>query len=187
MKITKDKIFDELLVMQHLVGHKTAFEILVKRWNKKLWFHSFRFTKNSEVSKDIVQECWIIIFENLNKLKNKNSFGVWALSMVSKKSIDWVRTQMKENKMHEDVTAINKLNSENDPNTNETELKLKFEIKKLPDKQRIVLNMFYLESYSIKEISSILSIKTGTVKSRLFKAREQLKKCIIKNNSHEKK
>jgi RNA polymerase sigma-70 factor (ECF subfamily) len=58
---------------------------------------------------------------------------------------------------------------------------LKKVIRKLPDKQQIVLNMFYTENYTIREIGKILDIKTGTVKSRLFKAREKLKKSITKN------
>jgi len=59
---------------------------------------------------------------------------------------------------------------------------LKRAMRALPDNQHLVLVMFYLENYSIREMSEILSIPAGTVKSRLFHAREQLKKII----NHEK-
>lgn len=176
MKKTKENIFDELLVLQFQSGQKIALTILVKRWHKKIIYHSYKFTKSKEASKDIAQDCWVIIFKGLHKLKDPSVFGAWVLSIVSNKSINWVRKQMKDRKTIDEFENADRNSSIKKNTSNETELKLKNAISKLPDKQRIVLNMFYMEEYTIREISKILSLKTGTVKSRLFHAREQLKK-----------
>ena len=58
-------------------------------------------------------------------------------------------------------------------------------IKKLPEQQQIVIRLFYVEDYTLKEISEILNISIGTAKSRLFHAREKLK-LILKNRNYEK-
>ena len=61
---------------------------------------------------------------------------------------------------------------------NEQIQRLKKAISLLPSTQRMVLSLFYLENYSLKEISGILDISEGTVKSRLFNAREHLKETL---------
>lgn len=178
MKKTQEHIFDALLVLQHLAGHKKAMPLLVKRWYRKMLLHSCRFTKNMEASKDIVQECWIVIINKLSSLKDPSFFGIWALSIVSKKSVDWIRKQQKVRSDKEKFFKYPDQNNELDENPSGKMMNLNSEIQKLTEKQQIVLKMFYVENYSISEIGSILSISSGTVKSRLFNAREQLKKYI---------
>ncbi|MEE9364686.1 MAG: sigma-70 family RNA polymerase sigma factor [Cellulophaga sp.] len=66
-------------------------------------------------------------------------------------------------------------------NDKENKLKLLLDtIKELPDQQQLVLRLFYLNEYSLKEISEVLAISVGTVKSRLFHAREKLKSIFKK-------
>ncbi len=145
--------------------------------------HSFRFTKDLEASKDIVQESWVIILKKLFSLKDPTLFGIWAFSVVSHKSIDWVRKQQKERKSLESYEEEEPENKVSKNDSKELIHSLKNEIQKLPDRQRIVLKLFYIENFTIQEIGSVLGLKKGTVKSRLFNAREHLKKCIIKNKS----
>ena len=57
--------------------------------------------------------------------------------------------------------------------------RIRVEIEQLPESQKIVLKLFYLENLSISEVSGVLGISEGTVKSRLFTARESLKKNVI--------
>lgn len=178
MKKTQEHIFDELLVLQHQAGHKKAMPLLVKRWYRKMLLHSCRFTKNMEASKDIVQECWMVIINKLSTLKDPSYFGVWTLSIVSKKSVDWIRKQQKVRNHKEEFLKSQDQNNEMEDNSRSKITALKLEILKLPEKQQLVLKMFYVENYSISEIGSILSTSSGTVKSRLFNAREQLKKYI---------
>ena len=181
MKNNKEQLFDELLILQYQAGNKKAIDLIVKRWHKKLLLHSFRFTRNSEVSKDIVQECWIIIIKNLDQLNEPSKFGVWSYSIVTNKSIDWVRKEQKKRTVLKDYKSNKEIEASTKDGKNNQQIKLKNEIEKLPLKQQIVLKLFYTENYTIREIGSILSISIGTVKSRLFMAREQLKKCISKN------
>ncbi len=189
MKTNSDKIFDEWLVLQFQSGKEKALGLLAKRWNHKIIRQAYRHTKNIEASKDIAQESWYSIVRGLTGLRNPQSFGVWALSIASKKSVDWIRANQKERK-HEDYKreAQKEFNSESDDNTKQVKINaVRKAMKDLPDEQRMVLSLFYLEEYSLKEIAKIMNVPSGTVKSRLFNAREKLKKIIKKEKGYETK
>jgi len=184
MTKTKEHIYDEWLVLQYQSGDKKALTLLVKRWQKKLVIHSNRFVKDLDSAKDIVQDCWIVIFRNLNNLRDPAVFRVWAMSIVAKKSVNWIRKQQKKRNLKEvfkndNTRTKNHYNIPKDNSNNNELTKIKIEISKLPQKQQIVLQLFYIEQYNLKEISNILNLATGTVKSRLFNAREHLKKVLI--------
>lgn len=190
-----DKIFDGLLVLQFKTGDQKAFGLLVKRWNLKLCNQAFWYTNDADIAQDIVQESWTIIFKKINGLQEPNNFGSWALKIVSRKAIDWLRKNKRE------ALNLNEyLNYRTNYDTPEYDENIDYDtnlnldnstkiiingIKNLPKNQQIVLQLFYMQEYSLREIAEILSLSTGTVKSRLFYAREKLKQ-ILKNRSHEK-
>lgn len=182
-----NKIFDALLVLQCKSGNKKAMTLLVKRWHAKLCRQAYWYTDDLEASKDIVQDSWSTILLKINTLKDPNSFGSWALTIVTRNAIDWQRKRKKElgslNTYQNDNAAIGELN---DKEHKEEEInRLSALIKTLPKNQRAVLNLFYLEEYTVKQISEIMQVSVGTVKSRLFTAREKLK-SILKNKQDEK-
>ncbi len=187
-----EKIFDGLLVLQFQHGDKKALSLLVKRWHTKLCNQAYWYTKDTDEAKDIVQDSWAVILKNMHKLKNSNSFGSWALMIVNRKAIDWIRTSKKTDEKLHQYYEDSKSNYDAIKNNNTIDKTsniftvghseaLMNEIKNLPDNQELIIRMFYLEEYTIQEISTILEISKGTVKSRLFYGREKLKlilKCI---------
>ena len=126
------------------------------------------------MAKDIAQESWTIIINKMGTLKDKSSFGSWALRIVYFQSLDGLRQKniqyLKQHEYLRDQIASTPGDIEE-----ESKLKLLKAINNLPEQQHIVINLFYLKNYSIKEISKNLNISTGTTKSRLFYAREKLK------------
>jgi len=178
-----EKVFDGLLVLQCQNGNKKAFSILVKRWHHKLCKQAFFYTKDKDIAKDIAQDSWNVIIKKIYSLKEPNSFGNWVLTIVNRKAIDWARkykrnkdklhTYYKDSQENNDTNYTYNSNEDTDENILRT-------IKKLPENQQIILTLFYLEDCSIIDISNILNISKGTVKSRLFYAREKLK-SILKN------
>lgn len=179
MKTNTDKIFDEWLVLQFRSGHEKALTLLAKRWHHKIVRQAYWHTQNLDASKDIAQESWYVIVRGLNTLRDPQRFSVWALSITSKKSVDWIRSNQKERK-HEGAKreAQEEFSAEHDDSKQEKIESIRKAMKDLPDEHRMVLSLFYLESYSLKEIAKIMRIPSGTVKSRLFNAREKLKKII---------
>jgi len=182
MNKNTDKILDELLVLQYRTGKQNALALLAKRWNQKIIRQAYWHTQNFEASKDIAQESWLVIVKGLNGLREPQRFGMWALSITSKKAIDWIRMNQRERK-HENTKkeAQEEFSSSyKDEHKEEKINAVQLAMKDLPDEQRIVLSLFYLEEYSLKEISKIMNIPIGTVKSRLFNSREKLKNLLNK-------
>lgn len=191
-----EEIFDGLLVLQYQNGNKKAFTLLVTRWHTKLCRQAFWYTKDRDVAKDIVQDSWGVILKKIYFLKNANSFGSWALTIVNRRAIDSLRASKKTTeKLHQIYhQSKNRDTSMEDSNSIENERTIDKNyytkgimdaINNLPKNQEIVIRMFYLDEYSILEISTILEISKGTVKSRLFYAREKLKQ-ILKRIKNEK-
>lgn len=172
-----NKIFDGLLVLQYRSGKKQALGLLVNRYHQKLCRHSFGYTHDIDASKDIVQDCWSTIIHKLDSLKEPNRFGSWAFRIVTRRSLDFVRKKKRE---IEKVNSYPDLQNEDDTKSiDESAIQtLQLMIRVLPEDQQVVLRLFYTEEYSLKEIAEILEISIGTVKSRLFHAREKLKTIL---------
>jgi len=177
------QIFEELLVLKCQSGDEQSLSILIKRWHPKLLRQANRHLYDMEASKDVVQESWQAIIKGLDALKDSSKFGVWALSITSRKAIDWIRKKQTSRKREDDEVAFQLEQSIEQSDEKEVLLtKMSIALKELPRDQKLVLSMFYLESYPLSEISKILDLPIGTVKSRLYYAREHLKKIII--NKH---
>lgn len=180
-----NKIQDCWLVEKYQSGHKSALALLVKRWHVKFCKQAYWYTNDFDTAKDIAQDSWNVIIKKIGTLNDPNKFGGWALSIVNRKSIDWIRKQKrsKENLEHYEQTLKSDSDYEEVNENHERSIVLKA-LYELPENQQVVLKLFYLESYSIIQISKILKVSKGTVKSRLFYAREKLK-IIIKHINHE--
>ncbi|NER14191.1 sigma-70 family RNA polymerase sigma factor [Leptobacterium flavescens] len=177
-----EHIFDALLVLQYQAGNKNAMNLLVKRWHHRLCRQAFWYTKDMDTAKDIVQDSWGTAMNKLYLLRDPNSFGSWIRTVVNRKSLDWIKKNSRENTRKKEHIYLQEENSSDkeDPEEDVTLLILKA-IKELPAHQQLILNLFYVESHSMKEISKILNVSVGTVKSRLFHAREKLKLILKKH------
>lgn len=171
------KAFDGLLVLQYRSGKKNALNLLVKRYHKKLCWHSYSYTHDIDASKDLVQDCWSTIIIKLDSLNEPNRFGSWAFRIVTRKSLDFVKRRKLEAERLDSYKNAPKDDSSQVHSESEIQ-RLKITIQVLPKDQQTVLRLFYTEEYSLKEISEILEISVGTVKSRLFHAREKLKTIL---------
>ena len=182
MKKSTDFIFEQWLVLQSQSGDREATRLLIQRWNPRLVRHAFRFTNNMEAAKDATQEGWIAIVRNMGSVGDPAMFGAWALRIVGRKAIDWIRKSQRLRRNAEyHANTIHDVEEHKEEADDRIEL-LRTAMRDLPDTQRCVLSMFYLEGLSILEISDVLGVSNGTIKSRLFRAREHLKKQLKNSN-----
>ena len=180
-----EHIFDEWLILRYQAGEKKALKPLVQRWHPKIVARIYTHTQDASASKDIAQECWYAIIKGIPNIKNPRLFGAWVKTIASRKAIDWIRSRQKGREHIEHVADMQHIEADAPKNEHkETILKLRKAIHTLPEKQKAVLSLFYLEGYNLAEISEFLNISTGTVKSRLFHAREFLKQTL-KGDHHE--
>lgn len=168
MKREITNIEDQLLVMDAQDGNIKAMEMLVSRWQKKLWRHAFRLTSDTQAAWDVTQQAWLGIIKGLRKLHDPANFRPWAYKITTNKAINWI----KKNRVSREkiVGEIPEITDKEKKDTGLKELLEKLEMRK-----KVVLCLYYFEQLSISEISVALKIPEGTVKSRLANARSELK------------
>ncbi|MHC4204133.1 MAG: RNA polymerase sigma factor [Planctomycetota bacterium] len=155
-------------------GSVKAMEMLVSRWQKRLWKYAYNMTGDAEAAWDIMQESWLGIIKGLRKLQDPANFKAWAYRITTNKSIDWIRKNRAAKKVGLDEVQGHQEEQEKDAGLKEL-------MEKLDIKKRAVLNLRYFEQLTIPEIGIALKIPKGTVKSRLHNARKELKELYQKH------
>ena len=164
-----EQLVDEILVMDCQSGRVKALEILVSRWQKRLWRYAYRLVGDTEAAWDITQDSWLGIIKGLKKLQDPANFKAWAYRITTNKSIDWIRKS--EAVKQVSIEEIEEQQSSEKKDTGVKELMEKLDLRK-----QVVLSLYYFEQLSVPEISVALKIPQGTVKSRLHKARKELRR-----------
>jgi RNA polymerase sigma-70 factor (ECF subfamily) len=163
-----EQLVDEILVMDCQSGSVKALEMLVCRWQKRLWRYAYNLVGDTEAAWDITQESWLGIIKGLRKLHDPANFRAWAYRITTNKSIDWIRKNRTIKKIGLDEIQDHRHKDEKDAGVKDL-------LEKLDMKKRAVLNLYYFEQLSVPEIGVALKIPKGTVKSRLHNARKELK------------
>jgi RNA polymerase sigma-70 factor (ECF subfamily) len=164
-----EQIADEIMVIDAQNGDREAFDRLVSRWQKRLWRHALNLTGATSAAWDISQESWLDIVRSLTRLNDPAKFGAWAYRIVSNKAHDWRRRRgcdgAAEAQSKDARAAIDELGA-HERATDVHEI-----LRRLSAPAQTLLNLYYLEDFSLAEIASILGAPEGTVKSRLHAAR----------------
>lgn len=169
-----DRIKEELLVIRCIEGDRQAFEEIVELWQQRLHRHAYQLTGEEDAAWEAVQETWAAVTSKIRKLHEPAAFGGWIYRILGAKCADWIRQQQKRRKLANKLC----LDSEicNPPTCDQ--IALKQALMKLSTEDREILSLRYAMGYSTVEVAEILRIPEGTVKSRLYKAREDLKRLM---------
>jgi len=178
MPKSRDQIYDELLVLKCQQGSKDAFEELVERWQKRLWHYAFHVTGSESAAWDVVQEAWFAIIMGLSKLQDAAVFPSWAFRILNNKCADWLRKQHLQSRLNNELAKQAKNEPDKNQNSSEESESLRAAIAKLPPDSRALLTLRYYEGFDMGHIAEILDIAEGTVKSRLHRMLERLRRLI---------
>lgn len=178
---------DPMVIDKVVAGDNAAFEFLILKYQKKLYATIINISKNPDVAQDVVQDAFLKAFQKLDTLRDKNQFYSW----LKRIAINMTFLFFEKNKRMVNVSG----NSDDGPDFFETisgdsnpehELindELRRYVRKyvdaLPDKLRVVIILREVEDLSYEEISEMLDIPVGTVRSRLFNARQFIKQRLI--------
>lgn len=166
---------DEWLVVRCQLGERPAFDELIQRWYGPLWTYVRRLTGEDEAAKDIAQDVWLRVLRGIGRLRQGSKLRPWLFGIARRTSMDWLRARYAAPVLSDvDVTAIA---AEDAPLDLQEELKaMQDELARLPLTEREVLTLFYLQELSLDEVADVLGVPAGTVKSRLFRARQLLRR-----------
>ncbi len=149
---------------------------LYKLFSSKLFSLCLKYSRNYTEAEDNLQDSFITIFKAVNQYSNKGSFEGWLKRITINTCLQRYRNQKVFEIVNEDIIEDNEVLE-----IDENEIKLDFLlecIQELPDRYRLVFNLYVLDGYSHKEIASLLNITSGTSKSNLARARLILKEKI---------
>lgn len=162
-----------------------AFEQLYNEFYKLAYFFAYKLCRNEADAKDAVQDTFIEIHRSIHTLKENAYFKAWLYKIVHSKCKKIFRKNKHTTIDFEDEPIINAIQEERIEFTPEQLMRFTSDkevldslIAQLPQSQAVIITLFYLEQFSVKEISEILDIPIGTVKSRLSYGRTCLKKAL---------
>ncbi len=174
----RERLNDQWLVLRCQEGDAAAFEELVGRWQERLWRHAWRLTGDEDAAWDVLQESWVAVVRGLGRLEDVAAFPGWVYRIVSHKSRDWVRREQRRRRATEVYSEHVENAAGKDSAVDPRCAGLKEAMARLPGGDRAILALRYDEQFDTGEIAEILGIPAGTVKSRLYHARERLRKLV---------
>jgi RNA polymerase sigma-70 factor (ECF subfamily) len=175
MRGSTQQIADEWLVLQSQNGDAHAFDLLVARWQERLWRHARRLIREDAAAWDVMQEAWMSMLKNLRRLEDPGAFSAWAYRIVTLRSMDHLRQSKRRRRLLDGERArVPEAKSE----ANGDVEGLRQALGELSVEQRAIISLHYKEELGIERIAEILDIPAGTVKSRLHRARATLKKKL---------
>lgn len=179
-----DRINEAELIRKSLTGDSSQFEILFNRYKPVIKEFLVKLSGNEFDSNDLLQESFIKAYLNLDKYNPEYSFIQWLHTIARNTFIDHVRRKtVKESLLFFDSCYMTDIIGDNPEELmliTERQKRLDDYIKTLDENSRIIIELRYFKSLSYEEISAELGIPIGTVKNRLYRAKEKLS-LIIKD------
>ena len=155
---------------------------LYKLFSSKLFSLCLKYSRNYAEAEDNLQDAFLTIFKKIEQYKNKGSFEGW----IKRITINTVLQQYRNEKVFDIINEniIEDVDIEVDEDALSIDYLLKI-IQELPDRYRLVFNLYVLDGYSHKDIAEMLDINIGTSKSNLSRARQILKDTIEQYQQNE--
>lgn len=167
----------EELIIRSKNGDERAFTELILAMKNELYkIGKTRLSDDNDIS-DAVQETMINSYKHLKKLKDDTNFKSWIIKILINECNKIYKKKNKKEKLFEKIT-MEEISNTDDNSINSINSKLDFEllIEKLNYEEKLIVTLYYNSKYSCNEIAEILSMNINTVKSKLTRSKEKVKK-----------
>lgn len=186
------KINDTVLVERVLGGEKGAFRLIIHQ-NKRLVCHViYRMVTNEQDKEDLIQEVFLRVYQNLGRFEQKAKLSTWIARIAFNTTINYLekkRVPLYEDMCGEGETIETCPGMQPSPGeiaeSRQSSVSLSVEIDKLPVHYGLILSLYHLQEMSYREISEVMRLPDGTVKSYLFRARKMLKERLTTRYTRE--
>ena len=186
--ITLDQL-EKRLTMLALKGDQQAFAEIVELYKDKIYYLGYRMLNNRHEAEDVVQETFLRVFKSLDRYDPGQKFSTWIYRIATNLSIDHLRKRKPTYSLDADMNDQEGLDGysmlPSDDRTPESEFMISETkqtvydaIESLPAKYKSVMILRYLQEMSLQEISDVLDIPVTTIKTRVHRGREFLRKKL---------
>lgn len=171
-------------------GDRQAFETLVGEYQQKIINISFGILSDYEEACDAAQETFVKVYRFISHFRGDSSLSTWIYKIAKNVCGDYLRKRReavvsldeeKEDVPKHEITDFT-YSPEKEAEKNEVKKAVRAAIAQLDEKSKEVILLYEIGDLSYEEISNILKLPQGTVKSRLNRARERLKKILLQNS-----
>lgn len=177
---------DRRLVLAALGGEEKAYETLMKKYRKSVYYLIFKMVRNSDDADDLTQEAFAKSFSSLGSFDPRYAFSTWLFRIATNCSIDFIRRQrmqtlsISNSPGNEETGQFYLQIKDNEPIPDESMLKQQRKdymmeaVSRLPERYRMLIELRYYRELSYEEVATEMNIPLGTVKAQLHRARELL-------------
>jgi RNA polymerase sigma-70 factor (ECF subfamily) len=177
---------DEEIVSYIIKGKTELFSAIIDRYQLKVFSTALNYTHDHEEARDLTQEIFIKLYNNLQSYKSKASFSTWLYRIAVNRCIDWTRKK----KLHtvstiydngdEDIDIYDTIadsggSPEEELIKQENAVYIRKVVEDLPEIYKTVIILYYFEDFSPQEISDITDIPKRTIETRLYRGKNLLK------------
>ncbi|GAB5495887.1 MAG: sigma-70 family RNA polymerase sigma factor [Phycisphaerales bacterium] len=173
------QVAHEMLVLSAQAGDERSLVRLVRVWQKPLLRHALRLMPDESSASDAVQETWIAIGRSLRGLDDPARFRPWALRIVTNKCADIARAESRRRRTDRARTQAGRESGGASSRTDE----LRRAMGDMDTERRALLALHYVDGLGVAELAEVFAVPTGTVKSRLYHARNELRERIERMES----
>lgn len=189
--IEMEEISETDFVVRAKSGDKSAFDSLILRYQRKIYFLCYKMTNDHDTADDLAQETFVKAYFNLGNFRDGEPFYPWLRRIAVNLTLNYMRDRKREISLTNHSSKLSNSSFTEDINNQDPDLieeKIESAVKALPAELKSVFVLRYHEKLSYKEISKTLKVPIGTVMSRLNRARERIKIALtpyFKGGFHE--
>ena len=186
---TKNSGIDSAVINAALTGDEAAYKKITDRYRGPLFHLMYKMVHNREEAEDLVQEAFIKAFRALDTFNEEFAFSTWLYKIAVNNCIDFLRKKRlqtysydkpisaKDGELHREYADKDVSTDKEILSTEKTAI-INTAIDELPEKYRTAIVLRHQEELAYEEIAEMLDIPLGTVKARIFRAREMLKRKL---------
>lgn len=164
-----------------LRGDKKAFEQLVRENQNKIYAVCLNMLKNPHDAQDAAQDTFVKAYTRISSFRGSSSVVTWLTKIAMNTCMDMLKAQRQHLNIDDQYDLADEETTESAAQKNTNVRAVRQALKELPPEFRAVIVLRHIENLSYDEIAAALNLDPGTVKSRLWRAREKLKKIFLEN------
>ena len=171
---TKER--DSELLLGVAAGDRLALEELYLGYHRRLGRFLSRFTSRYENVEEIINDTFLVVWQSAKDFRNASQVSTWIIGIAYRTALKSFRRQ----KNHASAVSLDNYPERAVDPTSDTEVQdwLRHGLNQLPIEQRLTLELAYQMGHSVEEIAAITDCPVGTVKARMFHAREKLRRSL---------
>ncbi len=170
---------DTYYIEKILLGDVNAFSYLVEKHKRLAYTFALKLIKSPEDAEEIAHDGFVKAYQSLKDFRQESKFTTWLYKIIFNLSVSWLRKKRLEFNSIDDgkFNTLNIAETENlfsSITNKEQSLMIRGAVDKLPDDERVVITLFYLNECAVRDITEITGFSESNVKVKLFRARKRL-------------